>query len=218
MWSIYSNQHVGGAIVKVSKDAFYLLVVAAFLLLAAEVCWYCYRFPNEKDLPLIGDRQLISVLQYEQQSQHTVIGSMVEPSFQFIDMQKGTDIEFVNAPKGDYQQDGNDMHGKEGRIASCNDKVCSVVDSNRNTTTVLFANNHIVTPLQWSPDGRLLLFVRDLATTRLPVRCGFDNEHDVVVYEPETRMELTVTTVCGGYPYKRIGWYVRRKLGEIRGN
>ena len=84
------------------------------------------------------------------------------------------------------------------------------MDSNRNTTTFLFKNNHIVTPLHWSPDGRLLLFVRDLATWRNPVRCGFDNEHDVVVYDIATGKELIIRTVCGGYPYREFGWYIGR--------
>lgn len=46
--------------------------------------------------------------------------------------------------------------------------------------------------------------------TRLPFRCGGDEEHDVVVYEPASRTEEIVTTVCGGYPYRGFGWFVRQ--------
>lgn len=154
------------------------------------------------------DQQLIEILRDEQISKHTVIGSLSEPYFEVLDVQRGMNVEFIKTPQNNYQRDVNSSRPNGGRVASCEGGQCSIFDSNKKTTTVLFKSAHIVTPLYWSPDGRLLLFVRDLATWRFPVRCGFDEEHDVVVYEPATRKELVVRTVCGGYPYKQFGWYV----------
>ena len=114
----------------IPKDLFYLSVVVVCLLLAVGICGYFYRFQNEKDLPLIGDRRLISVLQYEQKSQHTVVGSVVEPFFEFIDTQNGIDVKFISPSLNDYQLDDNDMHGKDGSVAFCDDKYCSIIDSN----------------------------------------------------------------------------------------
>jgi hypothetical protein len=153
------------------------------------------------------DQQVISVLQDEQINKHTVIGSINEPYFELLDVQRGMNVEFIKAPRSNYQRDVNSSRPNGGRVASCEGNQCAIFDSNKKTTTFLFESAHVVTPLYWSPDGRLLLFVRDLATVRFPVRCGFDEEHDVVVYEPTTQKELIVRTVCGGYPYKKFGWY-----------
>lgn len=154
------------------------------------------------------DKHLLSILQDEQTSKHTVIGSLVEPYFEFVDLQKGMNVKFISSSRIDFQRDANGLRPNNGRVASCTDNQCLIADSMKNSTTFLFKNDHIVTPLYWSPDGRLLLFVRDMASIRFPVRCGFDEEHDVVIYEPATGKELIVRTVCGGYPYKQLGWYV----------
>jgi hypothetical protein len=85
--------------------------------------------------------------------------------------------------------------------------MCTLLDSKSGKKEAQFASKNVKTPLYLSPDGKLFMFVRDNTHFRLPLRCGWDDEHDVVVYEVASRRQSVITTVCGGYPYTELRWY-----------
>jgi hypothetical protein len=147
------------------------------------------------------------------QSRGIVIGNLNSPDFESIDFKVNSQPELSSTPQGVYQRVGvpnaSLQKAADGRISGCDKEQCTISDPKDDSRTVLFKSTGVLTPLYWSPDGRYLLFVRTLPTTRLPLRCRGDEEHDVLVYEPVSRTEEIVTTVCGGYPYRRFGWFVR---------
>lgn len=196
MWSVAPNQYLGGHMVDNGRLRLLCGLLFVMLLLG------CLSAEQ---------RQLLSILKGYQEKK-VLIGNLNDTNFEFIDFEKGLKPELSRNPHGEYQRIGMpnapSQKTTDGRIATCDDKQCTIFDPNSNFTRTLFKSDHVVTPLYWSPDSQLLLFVRNVTKLRLPLRCGWDDEHDVVVYDLSSGKEAIITTVCGGYPYKQLGWYV----------
>ena len=145
------------------------------------------------------------------QDRKIVIGRLDRLNLEFLDFEKASAAGGTSVPHDGYRRIGiagaSSQMASDGRVAMCDARLCSITDPGSKATHIIFSSNHVVTPLYWSPDGRLLLFVRDIWRFRIPPRCGFDLEHEVVIYEPSTGNELIAATVCGGYPYRELGWY-----------
>lgn len=155
--------------------------------------------------------QILSLLK-EYQENNVLIGNLSDTYFEFVNFADGSNPRLARTPLGGRRLIGMpnapSQKTADGKTATCDHKQCTIFDPESKSTKSLFNSDDVVTPLYWSPDGRLLLFVRDVKRLRLPLRCGWDDEHDVVVYDPSSCKEEIVTTVCGGYPYRQFGWFV----------
>jgi hypothetical protein len=90
--------------------------------------------------------------------------------------------------------------------SSCDSKICTISNRKTGATQTIDAGGIIVPP-QWSPDGKLAFFIRQVKGFRLPIRCSLEDERDLIVYDPTNQSQVRATVLCGGYPYSSLRWY-----------
>ena len=161
--------------------------------------------------------KLLESLQTEQQANHVFIGCGCGNGLEYIDTTSGNSIRTVSlspqtrssARSLDIRAGNGVQYSSDGKwIASCDEKSnCTVSEKSDPNRRISVPRKDILTPLDWSPDEKLIFFVRTAPRWRLPIRCSFEDEWDVNVLEIPTGLHGVLTTVCGGFPYGSLRWY-----------
>jgi hypothetical protein len=151
---------------------------------------------------------VLTALRTEQSLNGVVIARKNYQQLEMIAVTQTMNAERVIVPMAAAIGDEAATQDKTGEwISSCESQLCTI--SNRKTgVKQTFNAGNMITSLQWSPDGKLLFFVRQVKGFRLPVRCSLEDERDLIVYDPGIQLETRVITLCGGYPYSSLHWYM----------
>ena len=194
--------------------------ILAALLLATVCLVACSHRAN--------DRLVTEALAREQAASGLVLGLEVNGHLEYLDMTTGetvstgtmSELQDVSAATIDLQR-GNDVASSDGQwSAECDDPgECRLSSKGAPEDAFTVWRPDMLSSLYWSPKGTFVFYVRKAPSFRLPLRCSFEDERDVIVRDLRLRQEGVVRTVCGGFPYRSLRWY-RHGMGksEAHGN
>ncbi len=151
----------------------------------------------------------------EQQTNHIVIGYESGEQFEYIDTAAGNALRQASMSEDARESESIELRGATGVrtsldknwIASCEGPTCSIsrkADSGKNFPV---SRTRALTPLYISPDSKFAFLVVRAPNWRFPLRCSFEDERDIVIYEAATGDKAILTTLCGGFPYGSLRWY-----------
>jgi hypothetical protein len=154
-------------------------------------------------------------LEKEQVINHLVIGRRDDTTLDYVDMTDGgrmTNLHFspqeeVASTSIDPRDTASTTSSDGTWKADCREQQCILTRVADPFNNFAVSRNGLLTPLYWSPDGKFLFFVKEAPRWRLPLRCSFEDEHDITVLDLKQHHEGVVSTVCEGYPYGGLRWY-----------
>lgn len=160
--------------------------------------------------------RLQDALRTEQQTNHIVIGYEDEQQLRYVDTAAGNAFRQVSAPSVAPEPQRIELRGAIGVrtspdgnwIASCTKGPTCVVrekaDAERQFTVL---RTRALTPLNLSQDDEFAFLIERAPNWRLPLRCSFEDERDLIIYNTVTGKRGTLITLCGGFPYGSLRWY-----------
>jgi hypothetical protein len=163
-----------------------------------------------------GAPQILDALRAEQQTNHIVIGYKSGEQLEYIDTSAGNAFRQVSMPGTAPEPQSIELRGTTGVrissdgnwVASCADgPICRISRKADERKNFPVSRTKALTPLYFSSDAKFVFLVEKAPNWRFPLRCSFEDERDVIVYETATGMKSVLTTVCGGFPYGNLRWY-----------
>jgi hypothetical protein len=160
--------------------------------------------------------QTMQTLRTEQQTAHIVIGYQEGGRLAYIDTTSGDAFKEIETPASEPGPQGLELKGAAGVLtspdghwsASCATRSdCTVSLKGDSKKSFSVSRKRTLTPLYFSPDSSFAFLVEKAPNWRFPLRCSFEDERDVVVYDTNTGARSVLTTVCGGFPYGSLRWY-----------
>lgn len=151
--------------------------------------------------------QVLDALRTDQQTDHTVIGYQNGERLAYIDTTAGDAFKEISMPAAEPAPQGLELRGAVGVLtspegnwnASCatrSDCTVSLKPDSKKSFSV--SRKRALSPLYFSPDSSFAFLVEKAPNWRFPLRCSFEDERDVVVYDTNTGAKSVLTTVCGG--------------------
>lgn len=160
--------------------------------------------------------QMMQALQTEQVTSRLVIGYQDGRRLAYIDATAGDAFKEISMPAAEPAPQSLELKGAAGVLtspdgnwsASCaigSDCTVSLKQDSKKRFSV--SRKRALTPLYFSPDSSFAFVVEKAPNWRFPLRCSFEDERDVSVYDTNTGAKSVLTTVCGGFPYGSLRWY-----------
>jgi hypothetical protein len=158
--------------------------------------------------------QVNRALQREEKVSRIVIGRRDGTSFDYLNMKEGGRITTLQGssqetvPISIDPRQGSNVSSDGTWKTECTQQTnCNVTQLGNTANSFHVSLQDLLTPLYWSPDANFVFYVRKAPVWRLPPRCSFDDERDVIVRDVTEHRESVVSTVCAGYPYGALRWY-----------
>jgi hypothetical protein len=215
MWRSSSDQHMGRDMVNrsfhrgcipLSKRRRIVLLVMTGVLTA------CHSAKLVTD-----DQNAQLLLQQEQQNRGLVIGQDYHGHLEYFDASMNFGSRSSVLPVDvSVQTSKLDIPLAEQKTQSSNGvwdvechKTHCIIGKHR-LTSVHFSieRDRLLTPIYWSPDESFGFYILNGPTWRTPSRCSMEDERDIVLVDSKSGKQGVVKTVCGGFPYDQLRWFV----------
>jgi hypothetical protein len=171
--------------------------------------------------PVTTDQDAKLLLQKYQQGRGLVIGQNYHGHLEYFDSLKSFDSRsaalLVDASAGTPKLEVPLVGGKKSPNpdaewdVECREDHCAITNRNRTGISFSLEQKRLLTPIYWSPDGSFGFYVLKGPTWRTPARCSMEDERDIVLVDTASGTQGVVKTVCGGFPYDQLRWFILPK-------
>lgn len=190
------------------------------LIFAALVLSFCMSLASCHAEPTVGaDMHAKQMLENAQERQGLVIGQNYSGHLEYFDAGKNFDSRTAPIPTSaklstlSFPSTGQpdfSAHEDEWNV-ECHAGKCLVQNNQRRGASFSIEQSRLLTPIYWSPDGHLGFYLQKGPTWRSPARCSMEDERDIVLIDVTSGKQGIVRTVCGGFPYDQLRWFILPK-------